>query len=317
MKSEFQFIRHLKKQFSLKFAGDDCAVLPKDEFTDLLITADLLVEDVDFRLEWSKPSDLGHKSLAVSLSDIAAMGGIPTFSMLSLGVPRNLWNDSFLEGFYAGWNTLAQKYGVELIGGDISSSPENFVIDSIVLGETPKNKAILRSGAKPGDAILVSGNLGAAAAGLKLLEAKDGEIKWGDKVANLVTKQLRPAPQVELAKQLQDVGLVSSMIDTSDGLSSDLAHICDESGVGAVIDAKSLPFHPDICHFFPETDEQLELVLNGGEDFELLFTAPYDQVERFRDFPVHTIGKITDSDRIEIHFSGRVEDLQPKGFQHF
>ena len=316
MKSEFQFIRHLKKQFSLKYAGDDCAVLPKDEFSDLLITADLLVEDVDFRLTWSKPADIGHKSLAVSLSDIAAMGGMPTFAMLSLGVPRNLWNDSFLEGFYGGWTFLAEKHGVELVGGDISSS-EKLVIDSIVLGETPRNKAILRSSAKPGDAIFVSGTLGAAAAGLKLLEAKDEETKWGDRAANLVTRQLRPTPQASLGKYLIELGLVTSMIDISDGLSSDLAHVCEESDVGAIIEAESLPIHEDIPHFFPDENAQLDLVLNGGEDFELLFTLPISEIDQLSNFSVHRIGTITDSGAIQLKANGRTEDLMPKGFQHF
>lgn len=317
MKSEFQFIRHLKKQFSLKYAGDDCAVLPKDEVSDLLITADLLVEDVDFRLGWSKPSDLGHKSLAVSLSDIAAMGGTPNFAMLSLGVPRDLWNDNFLEGFYAGWTNLAQKYGVELIGGDISSSPDKLVIDSIVLGETPKNKAILRSGAKPGDVIFVSGDLGAAAAGLKLLEKKDAETKWGDKAANLVSKQLRPTPQVALGKQLMALGLVTSMIDISDGLSSDLAHICEASEVGAVVHAESLRFDTEILHFFPEQKDHLNLALNGGDDFELLFTVPAGSIDQLAEFPVHKIGEVTDSGVVQLIVSGMTEDLIPKGFQHF
>src|SRR5687768_14728833 len=157
MKSEFQFIQHIKGQFSLSKVGDDCAVLPKDVVSDLLITADLLVEDVDFRLEWAKPSDIGHKSLAVSLSDIAAMGGTPFWAMLSIGVPKHLWNDKFLNEFYTGWHSLGEKFAVELVGGDISSSPDKLVIDSIVMGEAPKGNAIRRSGAKAGDSIYVSG----------------------------------------------------------------------------------------------------------------------------------------------------------------
>ena len=316
MNSEFQFIRHIKDRYSLKYAGDDCAVLPKDENSDLLFTADLLIEDVDFRLEWAKPADLGHKSLAVSLSDVAAMGGTPQFAALSLGVPRSLWNDNFLEGFYAGWTALAKEYGVELVGGDISSS-DKFVIDSIVLAETPRNKAILRFGAKPGDAIFVSGSLGGAAAGLKLLDGPEKDTKWDENAANLVTKQLRPTPQVDLGKRLMNLGLVTSMIDISDGLSSDLTHICEASGVGAVVDALSLPVHSDIHHCFPNPNAPMEFALNGGEDFELLFTIPEKEINRLVGFPVHKIGTINDSLKVELYLNDNVQDLLPKGFQHF
>src|SRR5207247_10573883 len=137
---------------------------------DLLVTADMLVEEIDFRLELTRPEALGHKALAVSLSDIAAMGGRPVWSMLTIGIPERLWKTDFVKGFYEGWNSLAAKFDVELIGGDISRSPDKFVVDSIVGGETPKGSAVLRSGAKAGDGIFVSGKLGGAAGGLILLE---------------------------------------------------------------------------------------------------------------------------------------------------
>jgi thiamine-monophosphate kinase len=177
--NEFEFIEKLKNKFptfrnpqssSLVGIGDDCAVLPKDSKTDLVITADLLVEDIDFRLSWSKPEFIGHKALAVSLSDVAAMGAKPAWAMLSIGVPASIWKTDFVEKFYDGWFRLAEKFQVELIGGDVSKTPDKIVIDSIVAGGVKKNKAILRSGAKVGDLIFVTGNLGGAAAGLKLLE---------------------------------------------------------------------------------------------------------------------------------------------------
>src|SRR5436190_1700034 len=163
MKSEFEFINDLKSRFSLDKVGDDCAVLPKDDKTDLLVTADLLIEDIDFRLEWTTPEFLGHKALAVSLSDIAAMSGTPKWALLSIGVAENLWKTDFLDRFYAGWHKLAAKYELELVGGDISRSHDKLVIDSIVGGEVQHGKAILRSGAKPGDGIYISGTLGGAA----------------------------------------------------------------------------------------------------------------------------------------------------------
>ena len=149
MRSEFDFIQNIKQEYGLEHVGDDCAVLPKDSETDMVVTADMLVEDIDFRLEWTTPEALGHKALAVSLSDVAAMGAEPKWAMLSLGVPEQLWSSSFLDQFYEGWHTLAERYGVELIGGDVSRVPSKLVIDSVVGGETPKGRAIRRSGARP------------------------------------------------------------------------------------------------------------------------------------------------------------------------
>jgi len=145
MVSEFQFINHIKKRFSMDRVGDDCAILPKDSTTDLLITADLLIEDIDFRLEWATPEQIGYKALAVSLSDIAAMGGTPTSALLSIGVPQSVWDNGFPERFYDGWHELGSEFEIELIGGDISRSPDKLVLDSIVLGEVQKGTAIMRS----------------------------------------------------------------------------------------------------------------------------------------------------------------------------
>ena len=204
MVSEFQFIENLKSKYSLDKIGDDCAVLPKDAKTDLLLTADMLVEDIDFRLEWTTPEFLGHKALAVSLSDIAAMGGEPKWAMLSIGVPENLWNTAFIDRFYEGWFAIANEFGVELVGGDVSRSPDKVVIDSIVGGEVAKGKAILRSTAKPGDLIFVTGTLGGAAGGLKLLERGflyTKEIR--EHTSDLLLRQLKPQPQLNIAKLLQ------------------------------------------------------------------------------------------------------------------
>ncbi|MBX3266324.1 MAG: thiamine-phosphate kinase, partial [Acidobacteria bacterium] len=269
MRSEFDFIHHIKKSYGLGRIGDDCAVLPKSDEADLLITADMLVEDVDFRLEWTTPECLGHKALAVSLSDIAAMAGRPTFAMLSLGVPGSLWGGDFLDRFYEGWHGLAKEFGVELVGGDVSRVPEKFVIDSIVLGEVSRGKAILRSGAMPGDKIYVTGSLGGAAGGLKLLESGTRHEKnQGRFVRELIERQLRPLPRLDVSGHLP----ASAMIDVSDGLSSDLAHICEASGVGAVIYAEQVPIDVRLDSIFSSPDEKLHLALDGGEDFELLFT---------------------------------------------
>ena len=313
MRSEFQFINDIKERFSPLLIGDDCAVLPKDEISDLLITADMLIQNVDFRLEWAKPADIGHKSLAVSLSDIAAMGGTPTYGLVSLGVPEDLWGGEFLDEFYNGWRALAAKFGVELAGGDVSSSRSGLVIDSILLGVVPKGRACLRSGAKVGDHIYVSGTIGAAAAALRLLEAG-----FTDDSSELVQRQLRPTPQVDLAKQLNDLGLVTAMIDLSDGISSDLSHLCKSSHVGALIEANSLPIDPNIYDVISGPAESLNVALNGGEDFELLFTSTSELPDSITDrYSVTRVGTITVSEKTEILENGKIRDLPQLGFRHF
>ena len=280
MVSEFQFIKNIKSRYSLEKIGDDCAVLPKDADTDLLLTADMLVEDIDFRLDWTTPEFLGHKALAVSLSDIAAMGGEPKWAMLSIGIPKNLWHTDLLDRFYEGWFSMARHFGVELVGGDVSKTPDKLVIDSIVGGEIAKGKAILRSGANPGDAIYVTGSLGGAFGGLKLLETGvrfDGALP--EAARNLLLQQLQPQPQVNVAKLLYTLYVINSMIDISDGLSSDLKQLCSASGGGARINADSLPVDISLLDNFP-ADTCLEMALNGGEDFELLFTADEKKVDR-------------------------------------
>jgi len=311
MLGEFEFIQNIKKKYSLEKVGDDCAVLPKNRWTDQVITADLLVEDIDFRLEWTTPEFLGHKALAVSISDVAAMGGEPKWAMLSVGMPENLWNSDFINRFYKGWFALAKEFGVELVGGDVSRTPDLIVIDSIVGGEVPKGKAIMRSGAQVGDAIYVTGELGGAAAGLSQLE--NGVANAPD----LIAKQLKPMPQIDIAKLLQTLGVIHSMIDISDGLSSDLAHICDASGVGAKIHAGRLPIDAALISQFGE-EQSLDFALNGGEDFELLFTANKKTFLPPRSVKISKIGEITsDVGNIELISNGHTEVLRPKGYRHF
>ena len=311
MRSEFEFIKDLKAKYDLKKVGDDCAVLPRDASTDLLITSDMLVEDIDFRLEWAPPELIGHKALAVSLSDIAAMGGTPEFAMLSIAVSEKLWKTDFVDRLYAGWHRLASEFGVELVGGDISRSPDKLVLDSTVLGSVPKGKGILRSRAKAGDAIFVSGMVGGAAAGLKILEKGEHE------PADLITKHLAPTPQVKLGKRLQELSLTSAMIDISDGLAGDLAHICEASGVGANIRAEGIPRHPELIRNFPP-DAAFEIALNGGEDFELLFTADPEKVAEANIAGVARIGEVTGrAGELTLEIGGKRRRLDPSGYRHF
>ena len=316
--NEFQFLDNLKAKYSLDKIGDDCAVLPKDAETDLLVTADMLVEDIDFRLDWTTPGSLGHKALAVSLSDIAAMGGTPKWAMLSLGIPESLWKTDLIDNLYTGWFALANEFNVELVGGDVSRITDKLVIDSIVGGEVAKGKAIRRSGAKPGDLIYVTGSLGGAAGGLKLLEKghavqKNTEIS----TASLCRRQLEPTPQLEIAKLLTDLDIATSLIDVSDGLSSDLFHICKQSGVGAKIFAERLPIDDQLRDHF-DAAESLVMALHGGEDFELLFTVAKENNRALESMNVTYIGEITAANGvIELNHDGKLSILDPKGYRHF
>jgi thiamine-monophosphate kinase len=292
--------------------------LPKDAETDLLMTADLLIEDIDFRLEWTSPELLGLKALAVSLSDIAAMGGEATAAMLSIGVPTALWEGNFLDRFYDGWFELARQFEVELVGGDVSRSPDRLVIDSIAIGLVARGKALLRSTAKSGDTIFVSGMLGGAAGGLRLLES-GSRLMQNDpsKRSDLMLRQLHVMPELSLAKYLMQHNIASSAIDVSDGLSSDLRHICDASGVGARIEVDRLPVNDQLHDIFtPQVCE--DLVLNGGEDFVLLFTTSDDKIDWPAELSVTKIGQITaNQGQIELIRNGRSEIITPKGFRHF
>lgn len=308
MTSEFGFIENLKRYRNFSLIGDDCAILPKDAHTDLLVTADMLVEDVDFKLDWCTADDVGHKSLAVSLSDIAAIGGVPKWSLISLAVPEDLWSTDFVERFYDGYCRLADQFGVEVAGGDISRSPDRLVIDSVVGGEVEKGTAVRRSGATVGDIVWVSGSLGAAAGDLqRLLAGDDHDI--GDRL-------LRPFPQVGLGRKLRAAG-VSAMIDLSDGLSGDLKHICDASGVGAEIDAARIPIARGLADTFGE-QTALGLALAGGEDFELLVTASPEKNLDGISADFRAIGRITPNVAVIelIDDAGRARPM-PESWQHF
>ncbi|MFL6335066.1 MAG: thiamine-phosphate kinase [Pyrinomonadaceae bacterium] len=308
----------------IKGIGDDAALLRTRAGFDLVVTADLLVEGVDFRLDedWTTPRDLGHKALAVSLSDAAAMGARPRFCLLSVGVPRARWRGRFLDDFYEGVRGLSERYGVRIIGGDTSRSPLGFVIDSVVLGEVRRGRALTRGGAGVGDQIFVTGALGGAAAGLKMLESAAVRTSRRRAERGLVLKQRRPEPRVEWGALLSEKGLATSLIDLSDGLSSDLAHVCRESGVGARVEAASLPLDALLAEAGVSADEALQLALDGGEDFELLFTANARQAARLPrevgGVPLTRIGEVTgERGKVRLVREGKARLLKPGGFEHF
>lgn len=309
--------------------GDDAAVFRGTVGKDTVITADLLVEDIDFRRTTTPPYLLGHKALAVSLSDIAAMGSRPLWSLVSVGVPEEVWQTGFVERLYDGLLDLANRYGVQLIGGDTSRTTETIVIDSIVAGESSAGMSVMRTGATRGDQIFVTGSLGGAAAGLRLIErgAHLAEQNLGDddsqKLDHILLRQLRPEPRVGWGIVLGEEHLVTSMIDLSDGLSSDLNRLCDASGVGALIDSSLLPIDERVTELCGRRAlDPLQLALHGGEDFELLFTVKPGDANRLPrkvdGVEIKRIGEITNAfEGVKISEGSRIWELKPGGWKHF
>ena len=338
--SEFDFINHIKRRSHehsrtgeashsslIKGIGDDAAVLRPAAGREMVLTADLLVEEMDFRREWMMPRLLGHKALAVSLSDIAAMGARARWALLSIGIPREIWETDFTEKFYEGFFALAETHQVTLIGGDVSRTPEHLVIDSIVAGDVKRNRAVLRTGARAGDHLFVTGTLGGAAAGLELLEQgarlqkSQGRTLKEHAVQALLLKHLQPEPRMSWGALLSEQRLATAMIDLSDGLSSDLAHLCEASRVGARIDAARLPLHPALKSFSEKDFDTHALALNGGEDFELLFTVRPRDLKRMPTEldGVHAayIGDVTEEQDIKLIKDSEISSLRPGGFKHF
>lgn len=290
--------------------GDDCAVIPIPRGHEALVTTDFSIENTHFRRAWHPPESVGHRCLTRGLSDVAAMGGEPLAAFLSLAIPQGL-SQSWVDGFLRGLLKLAIKFKVSLAGGDTAESPSGVLADIVVLGSVPKGKAVLRSGARPGDRIYVTGELGASAAALKLLFG-------GRKLKPLdFAGHFYPVPRIEVGRFLRERGLASAMIDISDGLSTDLGHICDESGVGAEVEAAAIP---GASVGKPAQEVDLRSALHGGEDYELLFTAPRGRrvPSRIAGVAVSLIGQVTRGRGVFLRDEDGVKrELPPRGWEHF
>jgi len=352
--NEFDFINKLRRRVEgqttsvssgiaqpsslIRGVGDDAAVFRSLTGSDVVVSTDLLIEDIDFRRDTTEPNLLGHKALAVSLSDIAAMGARPRWALMSIGIPEGVWKSDFADDFYARFCELANRYGIMLIGGDVSRTPDKIVIDSILIGEAPQTGSIFRSGAAPGDQIFVTGFLGEAAAGLRLIELgarlhsrttvdqpapANGETIERHRLEHLLLRQLQPEPRVGWGLLLGERQLATAMIDISDGLSSDLNHLCDESKVGALINASDIPIDPLVTELTGRRAlDPLMLALHGGEDFELLFTVKPEMVarlpKRVDGVSLTRIGEITDAvSGVRISEGSRTWNLEPGGWEHF
>jgi thiamine-monophosphate kinase len=294
----------------VKGIGDDCAVLRLPRGHELLVTTDFSLEGIHFRRDWHPAESVGHRCLTRGLSDIAAMGGQPLAAFLSLALPRDL-PQAWVRQFTRGLVRLAEQHAVVLAGGDTAESRHGILADVVVVGSVPQGQAILRSGARPGDRIFVSGELGGSVAALRQMRGNQKATIAGYR------RHFCPQPRVALGRALREKKLVSSMIDTSDGLSSDLSHICEESGVGAEIDAERIP-RARVA--MPRREVELELGLHGGEDYELLFTVPEGKriPARIAEAKLTQIGRITRAPRLVVRdASGAARPLQPRGWEHF
>jgi len=252
--------------------GDDCAVLDLGGELVTLATCDALLDGEHFLRRVATPEQIGRRAMAVNLSDIASMGGWPRYALISLLLPSDL-PTAFMDGVYRGLRAEAEQYGAVIVGGNITGS-SMFGIDITLLGQARRGQALLRSGAHPGDALLMTGTLGEAAAGLHLLLHSEIDAP-APVVAQLAAAQLVPVPRVPEGRLLATLGVVTAMMDISDGLAADLGHLCLQSGVGALLDEAALPI-PEAVQTAAQLAGQraLDWALFGGEDYQLLFTAP-------------------------------------------
>lgn len=301
--------------------GDDCAVYKTAHDRVSLVTTDTMVEGVHFDLAWHPPVELGRKAASINISDIAAMGGQPRFALLSLALTPSL-DSQWLSGFMAGFLAVLLEHDVVLIGGDTVQAGRENIFSITVLGEMAEAELLTRKGARLGDVVLVSGFLGEAAAGLHLCRL--GLVR--DSVWQpLVVAHLDPVPQVALGRVLAASGLVHAMQDLSDGLATDLAHICTESGVGAVVAAEDIPLSPLLGQAAKTcVHSALDWALAGGEDYQLLFTAGEQQVDALCSLvrekvgrELFAVGRIVEGSGVFLEEAGQRQEISYRGYEHF
>ena len=302
--------------------GDDAAIWQPSPGASVVITTDSLVEEIHFRLDWTDWESLGHKALAVNVSDLAAMGAAPKVAVVTLGL-RGSERIADLVALYSGMGDVARRYGVVIAGGDIVRSPFGLALHITALGELQGAKRLARSGARPGDVIGVTGTLGASAAGMQLL-ANSSPPRQAATADLLVQAHLRPEPRVPLGQALREHG-ASSAMDLSDGLMGDLPKILAASDVSAEIDLGAVPVAAAVRALFPE--EWLTLATRGGEDYELLFTVPEDRWDTVHEAltaaggQVHAVGRILPAvdgpSMTVIGLDGVARPEAPGAFDHF
>ncbi len=311
---EFGLIDYIKSCFGDTGAadgvlgiGDDCAVLPQSSELETLVSTDMLVEGSHFLLDDISPFQLGWKSAAVNLSDIAAMGGKPVGTFLSFALPKNL-DSEWIKGFIDGYRSISEKYSCPLLGGDTTSSPDRICINVTVLGQCPKGLSKKRSHAQTGDLVCVTGPLGDSGAGLQIILEKKKDLPFAQ---TLIDRHYLPEPRIKEGLALSQIKGVHAMMDISDGIGSDLRHILNASGKGAEINCDAIPVSDEMRAYCRATGrDSLELAISSGEDYELLFTCSADAAITI---PHYIIGTITDGEGIK--WLGTDKDYN--GYHHF
>lgn len=331
---EFGLIEHLTRDFtllqpsSLKGVGDDAAVIDTGGEYCTLVSTDMLVEGIHFDLAYVPLRHLGYKSVVVNLSDIYAMNGVPTQITVSVAL-SNRFSVEAMEELYKGIQAACEAYHVDLIGGDTTSSNKGLVISITAIGKSPKNRLAYRNGARPGDLICITGDLGAAYLGLQLLEREKRIFLENPGVQpNLedqtyaIGRQLKPEARRDVVEAFAKLDLVpTSMIDISDGLASELFHLCRQSNTGALLEESGVPIHPDTELLALKFKlDPITCALNGGEDYELLFTIDPKDVEKIKYLPeIYIAGEmLAPEDGIRLNTKGgNLHVLKAQGWRHF
>lgn len=325
--SEFAFIHSIapKRLFHKNVVlgiGDDASLLRVDDEYDYVVSCDMLVEDIHFKKSTLSPQDIGYKSMAVNLSDLAAMGAKPKFYFVSIAVPNKSWNELEIQEIYRGMNELAEKFQVDLVGGDTVSTKHSLVISVMVIGQVEKNRHLLRSHAKHGDIVFVTGSLGASSAGLALLLEKGRDIFYREKELRLVQAHQRPYPQVEAGRLFAKLNVRVALNDISDGVANEAFEIAEASGKRLILDYDKIPKHPDLDLF---CDDEIErFVLYGGEDFQLLGCVAKEEWARVKQvfdkahIPLVQIGVVEDGEpAVYLKKHANVNKLEQHGYDHF
>ncbi len=330
---EFGLIEHLTKDIkihqssTLKGVGDDAAVIDNDGLLTVVST-DMMVEGIHFDLMYFPLKHLGYKAVVSNLSDICAMNAHPRQLTVSVAV-SNRFSVEALDELYAGMKAACDAYQVDLVGGDTSASNKGLIISATAIGQGEKDKLVYRNGAKPGDLICITGDLGAAYLGLQILEREKQLYLQNPGVQpdledqkHAVGRFLKPEARTDMIEILDKAQLVpTAMIDISDGLSSDLMHICKQSGVGAFVEETGVPIHSDTKMLALKFNlDPINCALNGGEDYELLFTIDPKDVDKIRLLPdIWIAGEITEKEEgLKLHTSGgKRHDLFAQGWKHF
>ncbi len=331
---EFGVIDHLTQDISLMHAtslkgiGDDAAVIKQGPESAMVISTDMLVEGIHFDMAYCPLKHLGYKSMVVNFSDIYAMNAVPKQVLVSMAL-SNRYSIEALEELYEGIKLACKMYQVDLVGGDTTSSPKGLTLSITAVGEAHPDKIVYRQGAKPGDILCVTGDLGSAYLGLQLLEREKRifhdhpEIQpdLGERTY-LIERQLKPEARKDAVAYFQKESLKpTSMIDISDGLASEIFHLCKQSHCGAYIEESKVPMHPDTeSQALDFKMNPITCALNGGEDYELLFTVDPADLEKIRYMPdVFLIGEMVEREKgITLHTTGgKVVPMEAQGWKHF